>query len=271
MPRTARIGMLTPSSNTVLEPTTVAMLSGLPDVTVHFSRFKVTEIALSHEALGQFEDAEILRAAELLAHAKVDVIGWNGTSASWLGFDRDERLCERIEALTGARACTSVLALREILSEQHVGRLGLVTPYTSNVQERIMTNWAAAGIACTAERHLGLSDNFSFADVDELHVADLVREVARAGCEAVAVVCTNIRGARTAEALEGELGIPVYDSIATAVWKSLQLAGVETSRVKGWGALFSSQMPAQPRSHVQPQESAGFGDAAQIRVRGAVR
>ena len=33
--------------------------------------------------------------SELLAHAKVDVIAWNGTSASWLGFDRDERLCGR--------------------------------------------------------------------------------------------------------------------------------------------------------------------------------
>src|SRR5215212_9183266 len=97
MARVTRIGMLTPSSNTVLEPTTAAMLSGLADVTVHFARFKVTEIALSDEALGQFDDAEILQAAELLAHAKVDVIGWNGTSASWLGFDRDERLCERIE------------------------------------------------------------------------------------------------------------------------------------------------------------------------------
>ena len=41
------LGMLTPSSNTVLEPVTTAMLAGLPEVTAHFSRFKVTEIALS--------------------------------------------------------------------------------------------------------------------------------------------------------------------------------------------------------------------------------
>jgi maleate isomerase len=240
----ARIGMLTPSSNTVLEPTTAAMLSGLTDVTVHFARFKVTEIALSDEALGQFDDAEILRAAELLAHAKVDVIGWNGTSASWLGFDRDERLCERIEALTKARACTSVLAFREIFSQRNIRRLGLVTPYTSDVQERIMTNWGAAGVTCTAERHLGLSDNFSFADVDERRVAELVREVAGEGCEAVAVVCTNMRGARMAEPLEAELGIPIYDSIATTLWKGLRLAGVETSRVQGWGSLFADDRSA---------------------------
>ena len=31
-----RIGMLTPSSNTALEPLTSAMLSGLPEVSAHF-------------------------------------------------------------------------------------------------------------------------------------------------------------------------------------------------------------------------------------------
>ena len=104
-----------------------------------------------------------------------------------------------------------MLAFREIFSQRNLRQLGLVTPYTSDVQERIMRNWSAAGVTCTAERHLGLSDNFSFAEVDERRVAELVREVAREGCEAVAVVCTNMRGARLAEALEAELGIPVYD------------------------------------------------------------
>src|SRR6202021_1741761 len=98
-----RLGMLTPSSNTTLEPITYAMLAGVEGVSVHFSRFKVTEIALSEAANRQFDHSEILRAAELLAHAKVDVIPWNATSASWLGFDRDERLCERITEATGTR------------------------------------------------------------------------------------------------------------------------------------------------------------------------
>src|ERR1700681_2890793 len=129
MTRPVRLGMLTPSSNTALEPITNAMLAGITDVSVHFSRFKVTEIALSETALAQFDDSEILRAAELLAHAKVDVIAWNGTSASWLGFDRDEHLCERITATTGIAACTSVLAYREIFQRTNAKRIGLVTPY----------------------------------------------------------------------------------------------------------------------------------------------
>ena len=40
------------------------------------------------------------------------------------------------------------------------------------------------------------------------------------------------------EAMESELGVPVYDSVAAVVWKALRLAGVDTRRVAGWGRLF---------------------------------
>lgn len=240
MTRSVRLGMLTPSSNTVLEPATSAMLSRLPDVTAHFSRFKVTEIALSEQALRQFDDGELLRAAELLADAKVDAIAWNGTSAGWLGFERDERLCARITAATGIAACTTVLAFREIFRRTGAERIGLVTPYREDVQRKIMANWGAAGLSCTAERHLGLEDNFSFAEVAEPAVADLVREVVGEGCDAVAIVCTNMRGAGAVAALEQELGTPVYDSIAVTLWKSLLVAGADPARIEGWGSLFGA-------------------------------
>lgn len=77
-----RFGVLTPSSNTALEPLTCAMLADIEPVSAHFSRFRVTQISLEPEALGQFDDRPILAAAKLLADAKVDVIGWSGTSAA---------------------------------------------------------------------------------------------------------------------------------------------------------------------------------------------
>lgn len=83
------LGMLTPSSNTTLEPVTTAMLSELPEASAHFARFRGTEIALSGVALAQFDDSGILSAARLLSQARVQVIGWYGTSSGWLGFSAD--------------------------------------------------------------------------------------------------------------------------------------------------------------------------------------
>ncbi|MCC8938120.1 aspartate/glutamate racemase family protein [Bradyrhizobium sp. Arg68] len=240
MTRPVRLGMLTPSSNTALEPITYAMLAGVGDVSVHFSRFKVTEIALSDSALRQFDASEILRAAELLAHAKVDVIAWNGTSASWLGFDRDERLCEQITASTGIKACTTVLAYRDLLRRIGARRIGLVTPYRKDVQDRIIANWNAEGLHCFAERHLSLQDNFSFAEVREAEVATLIEEVVREGCDAAVVLCTNMRGAGAAARLEREFGVPVLDSIAVTLWACLRATGHDPSRILGWGSLFTN-------------------------------
>lgn len=242
MTAASRLGMLTPSSNTTLEPVTTAMLAALPDVSAHFARFRVTEIALSREALAQFDDSAILAAAELLAHAKVHSIAWNGTSSSWLGFDADRTLCERITAATGIPACTSMLAMNQVLAATGVRRFGLVTPYTDDVQARIVANYATLGIACDAERHLGIRDNFAFAEVPETTLAEMIRSVAAERPDAIGVICTNLGAARLVRALEAETDIPIYDSIATALWQSLRLAGTDPRRVRDWGRLFGTSL-----------------------------
>jgi maleate isomerase len=92
----------------------------------------------------QFDDRPILAAAELLAHAKVDVIAWNGTSCGWLG-DADRRPCERIESTTAIHASKSMPALNEILAATGVKRFALVAPYIDAVQQRIVANCATLG------------------------------------------------------------------------------------------------------------------------------
>jgi maleate isomerase len=233
-----RIGMLTPSSNTVLEPVTMRLLAGVDDISVHFARFAVTEIALDAAALGQFDPAPILRASELLAHAKVDVIAWNGTSASWLGLDRDRELAAKIKEATGISAVTCMLGFFDLFRAQHISRLGMVTPYTRDVQDRIMRTYASEGVEVVAERHLGIRDNFSFGNVPEADIGRMIREVAGARPDAIAIVCTNMNGARIAASLEHELGIPVLDSVAVTLHACLRRVGADIGGITGWGRLF---------------------------------
>ncbi len=233
------LGMLTPSSNTVLEPVTGAILAGLSDVTAHFGRFGVTEISLNEQALGQFENNLIIDASKLLADARVHAILWNGTSSGWLGFDTDLTLCAEISAVTGIPASTSVLALNEIFDLSGVKNFGLVTPYLDEIQEKVIGNFAAEGFECVSERHLCDRGNFSFSEVTEETIANMVREVAADKPDAISIFCTNLRGAWIVDALEKEIGIPIYDTVSTALWKAMKLAGADPKRIKGWGRLFS--------------------------------
>jgi maleate isomerase len=232
------IGVLTPSSNTVLEPLTSAMVYGLDNVSAHFGRFRVTEISTSDISNAQFKVEAQLAAADLLADAKVGSIVWSGTSASWLGFEKDEQMCAAITARTGVPAGTAVLAINDLFKRSGAKTFGLVSPYITEIQDKIVANYASVGLTCVAERHLSETRNFDFSLFSEEVIERMIREVAAKGPDAITIMCTNMRGARVAPRLEAELGIPIFDSTAAAVWTGMRQAGDKPERVKGWGRTF---------------------------------
>lgn len=244
-----KIGMLTPSSNTILEPVTTAIISGIPNVSAHFSRFKVTEISLKSDALRQFQFEPMLQAARLLADAEVDVIAWNGTSAGWLGFDVDEVLCQKIKEETGIQATSSVLALNEVFDRYGIKNFGLVTPYTQDINEKIIENYDGIGLNCLSQQHCGIFVNKEFSRVSSGAIQEMVDRTAVPGVEAITTLCTNLRAAPLVEELERKYNLPILDSISVVVWKSLKMIGISPEVVNGWGTLFHSDQLQNERSN----------------------
>jgi maleate isomerase len=98
---------------------------------------------------------------------------------------------------------------------------------------------AAEGFEVVAERHFRDPGNFTFARFTEAEVEAALHEVARTpGLDALAVISTNLRGPRPAARVEAAKGLPIFDTVATALWGAMRRAGVDTKRVKGWGSLF---------------------------------
>ncbi|KAI1080298.1 putative Asp/Glu racemase [Whalleya microplaca] len=238
-----KLGILVPSSNTALEPLTTAIISSLgPDVTVHFSRFPVTQISLEPSALSQFDvDGPILSAALLLADAKVDVIGWSGTSGGWLGFDQDERLCKTITDTFRVPATTSTLALEKALDMLGAMKFALVTPYLHEVQSRIIRVFSNNGYRIVSESHAGISENVKIAELSEKALDTLVEEVMDAGkgeVQAISTFCTNLKTAQMATKWERQYGVPVLDTVSVVIWDMLNLGGEDTGKIRGWGKIF---------------------------------
>jgi maleate isomerase len=245
MARPARIGMIVPSSNTCLEPQTYRILGDRRDVTVHFTRIAVARIALDDDANTQFDPATMVAAANLLRAAEMDVIAWNGTAGSWLGVEHDRTMVDRITEATGIPATTTTLAYREAFDKFGISSVGLISPYTADVNAAIVQQYARTGIAVAGERHLGLSINESFARVDpqvllqvSLELAGALDQRDAAAPDALVYLCTNLYGASIVEDVETLTGLPALDSVAVTLWRCLAMAGAGGLE-KRWGRLLT--------------------------------
>jgi maleate isomerase len=234
-----KVGHITPSSNSVLEPLTACMAEAVgAHVSHHFSRIKVEGISLDARYTDQFATGPMLAAAELLADAGVDVIMWNGTSGGWNGLDADRELCALIEARTGIPASTSTLAQLEAMEVHGLSDFGLVVPYTDEVTARITTVYGAAGYHAVRTANEGVSVNREMAFISEDRVRALARAADDPDAECILIVCTGLAAAHLVAELEAELGKPVIDSVAVVLWKAMRLIGVEP-QLAGWGALLA--------------------------------
>ncbi len=234
-----RLGMITPSLNTVLEPVTYRLLRDLPDVSAHFSRVPVTHISLDENSADQFAPEPMIAAARLLMDARMDAICWNGTAGGWLGVEKDAALCAAISEAVGVPVTSATQAVTQWFRQAGVTKFGLVTPYMEDVQRQIVAKYSAAGFECVGEAHLGRDDGFAYAAIADDTWSNLIREVAGGRPQAITTMCTNISGAPLAEPMERETGIPLVDSISACLWASMKLAGADPARISGWGKMFA--------------------------------
>jgi maleate isomerase len=218
-----RLGMMIPSSNTVVEQETPKLLPADGSVTAHVSRHRIVQISGDEASRRQFELDQFRATAALLADAKVDLILWNGTAASWLGSEWDHRLIETIEAQTGIPTTTSIVAINDTLARAGAKRIGLVTPYDASLETPIIENYAAMGIRVAAAQRRDLTENTAYAAITPDEIADMARQVAAADVDAIVILCTNLAGASIAPALQAELEVPVIDSVRVSIEHCLEL------------------------------------------------
>jgi maleate isomerase len=220
-----RLGVIVPSSNTVAEAGTLSVLAGADRVVAHFTRLRVVSVSDDDGSLAQFDEPGFAAAADLLADAGVDLMLWQGTSSSWLGWKADERITASIGTRCGVPAMTATTAINRRLSRMGARRIGLVTPYVEGLERRIARNYGDIGIEVAAAARLDLTVNTEYAKVPPARLAAMAAKVAEASPDAIVVLCTNLAGASIADAVAASTGIPILDSVRVAAEEAVAVLG----------------------------------------------
>ncbi len=230
------LGVLTPSSNTRLEPMTARMLASLPGVSAHFSRFRVVDVGLA--AAHQFDQEPILAAADLLADAQVDSIVWSGTSGGWRGLaaDRDSVRCDHRTYWRAEQYLDPGAGRGPAAAGRSATRPGDAVP--GRYARRRGHHVHRAGYDVVGSNRAVTSSNWELSEIPPEVIAEQVAETMEGDPDAVTVFCTNLAAADRVAEWEAAYGVPVLDSVSLAVWHGLALAGYAGPALTGWGRLF---------------------------------
>ena len=232
--RRARLGVIVPSVNTVVEPWFTK--AAPPGVSVHASRMYLAD-RLTPEGVIEMDRTEGMQAVRQIASCRPAAVAYCCTASSIIqGRDYDRHLREEITAACGVPATTATHAILSALSALGARRICVASPYTDAVDALEHAFFEDAGCEILGSANLDIGDAFRLAEPDADALAGLGRRAWRPGADALVLTCLNTRSHHVVEALETELGKPVVTSTQATFWHLLRLAGV-ADPVGGYGRL----------------------------------
>jgi maleate cis-trans isomerase len=234
---TLHFGVLIPSTNTTVE----AELARLPaGYQAHFARLLTSTPG---RPFASPRDEDVDYQARLLGTAKVEMVMLMQTSASLFADDYDEAIARRIGAAAGGvPAITSAQAMGRALNALGTRRIGLVSPYSEEVNARARRYFSGRhGLEIAVLDGFAATDSYAIGKLGPENARDTFARIDRPEIEAFAVPGANFPTMASIAAWEREFGKPVVTSTQAAVWAmALELHG---ERIPGFGQLLEL-MPA---------------------------
>lgn len=232
--RRARIGVILPSINTVVEPW---FGRAVPEgVSVHAARMYMAP-SLTPEKVVEMDSTDGVTAIRQIASCRPTSIAYCCTASSVIqGAAYDAALRKDIEAQTGARATTATHAILAGLEILGARKVSIVSPYTDAVDAMEHAFFTKAGLEVAGHAHLGISDTFELAKPTPSELYELAMRGWDPQADALIMTCLNTRSHLVIEAIERQIGKPVVTSTQATLWKLLRQAGIDDP-VAGYGRL----------------------------------
>ena len=223
-PEEKRIGVIVPSSNTVVEPD---FMRTLPDgATLHAARMylAVTTEAAEREMIFDY----VPQAVKDLASLEPHVVAFACTSGgAVLGADGEARLIEDIARETRALVVSTNEAVKSRLERYEPERVAVLTPYVDELNQRIRAGLEGRGLNVVHCSGLGITENYALAGVPPADIVAYARkQLADVNFDLLFVSCTNFRGVEARPLLMERFGVPVVTSNQATIEATLEAIGL---------------------------------------------
>jgi maleate isomerase len=239
MSATARVGLIIPSSNRMVEQEMARFFPA--GVVPHVARLRMTgphHVALE-ALLPRVEDA-----ARTLADAKCDVIAFHCTATSMEdGMAGEERVLAALTRAGAPHATTTATAIRRAFAALAARRIVLVTPYDAATTAAEANFLRAAGCEVLHAVGCALAGSDAYCATPAAFWRDCTREAAHPHADAYLISCANIAVLGIIDELERLLDRPVVTSNQAVIWEALNMLGWN-DRADCPGRLFET--PAAP-------------------------
>ena len=232
--RRARIGIVVPSVNTVMEPWAAR---AVPEgVSVHFSRMFMPPNTTT-EGLIEMDRTDGQSALRQLSSLHPHVMAYGCTASSIVqGLAYDAHLRKEMAEAYDVPATTAAHAIITALNTLGARRISMVSPYPAKLDAAEHAYFRKAGFEVLGGDCLGIIDGFRLAEPSPDTLFELGQRGMAAAADALVISCLNTRSHTVIARLEKSLGKPVVTSTQATLWHALRLAGIE-DRLTGHGRL----------------------------------
>ena len=216
-----RLGLIVPSSNTVMEVDFYRNVSR--EITLHTARMHLKETTVAGEEA--MLDRFLPQAITDIASLNPDVAVFGCTSAGALrGNAYDDVIISRMSEECRAPAVSVIGSARRALRGLGVQTVGVITPYIDQLNQRIKKSLEDDGVRVEFIAGMGIDDNFRIAAVpaDEI-VRFGVEKASGRKIDCLFISCTNFRGMDARPELQERLGLPVVTSNQVALERAIRL------------------------------------------------
>jgi len=238
----AKIGVLVPSTNTIVQPDLEALRP--EGVTNHVARIAVPNMPIASDddfvALMKLVDEALYAAAERVMTAAPDILLVGMSSVLvWGGYEASEARRLALERHVGVKVTGGSFALDAALRLLGANRVALFSPYQPIADAQVTRFLTDRGFDVV--RFLGLKcpTPLAIAEIGEAEVRRHILAVNADDADVVAQVGTNLSCMRLCAEAERWLGKPVIAINPLSYWHALRTLGID-DRIGGYGSLLSS-------------------------------